>query len=281
MVNAGNVCGQVSSSRAITFQSPPSILPKANPAQVCFGDSTILYESLGTGADSIVWTGPGISALTGSQVKIKPPGTGVLQYTETAYTQDRKCVASQKVNVQVLSGPPPALQIMHSGCAEPMVFRVSSLANGGANPQIRWYRNDTLINTGDSVISLSKVPKGASIHATVKIFTPCAATDSAVSNTIVVDCINGRSDIPGIAGFSILPNPSNGRFTVRMYIDEPRKVAIEVYNAYGNQVALINEATLRGTVQRNIDLQTQPAGVYYLRLWVDGKLYVFRLLVVR
>ena len=72
--------------------------------------------------------------------------------------------------------------------------------------------------------------------------------------------VNGINDSKN--NLLIVPNPSNGIFTVELTGGKPVKGLLEIYNVEGKQVYLTNLVT----VHPLIDLSTQPDGIYLVKI---------------
>lgn len=67
---------------------------------------------------------------------------------------------------------------------------------------------------------------------------------------------------------SIYPNPTNGELTIQIKSEEPVMDAkAEVYDMQG-RIVFAKEKLTEFT---SIDISTEPAGNYLLRVWVEGK----------
>lgn len=78
---------------------------------------------------------------------------------------------------------------------------------------------------------------------------------------IAKSVINGKQ-------VSIYPNPTNGTVTVQIKAEGPiTEAKAEVYDLQGRMVF----AKEKLTEFTSIDITTQPAGNYLLRIWVEGK----------
>jgi hypothetical protein len=81
-----------------------------------------------------------------------------------------------------------------------------------------------------------------------------------------VDNINAENIL------SVYPNPSNGLFNVNFNLPTNELVTISVYDMVGNQV----EEVVNGTMQNGtytIDMSQSAAGVYFVRMTVNGKVF--------
>jgi hypothetical protein len=176
----------------------------------------------------------------------------------------------------------PTVQISLNGCSNPAVFRVSATTAAGLHPTFKWYQNDTLLNHGDSILSLNNLRYGSKIHVVMTADNPCNNFDTAWSNQIVYNCFpTAVTDVPGISGLRIGPNPSDGQFFISMKLVRPAKVAVTIFNATGNEVLALPISAWSGEVTRWLNLQSQPQGLYVMNLVIDGKEHSFKFIIVR
>jgi len=72
---------------------------------------------------------------------------------------------------------------------------------------------------------------------------------------------------PGVLFSEVYPNPTTGAINVRSFISEESNVVdIQVFSALGELVAELSRGVVQGFNEFEIDLQSQAAGVYIIRL---------------
>ena len=79
------------------------------------------------------------------------------------------------------------------------------------------------------------------------------------------------------AMISVYPNPGNGRFFLSFISDLTEHAKLSIYNVEGRLIRDISSTQL--TQQMYLDLQTEAAGVYVLRLENAGEVFVKRLVI--
>jgi hypothetical protein len=270
-------------SKNILFQTGPNIVPTATPSSICLGSSFTLFDpGGGLVADSIRWTGPNLSVVSKVPFAVKPTAPGNLSYTETAYGRASVCSTQKTIIVAVGDTAHPTVQISANGCTNPAVFRVSVTTAVGLHPTFKWYRNDTLLNQGDSILSLSNPGFGSRIYVVMKTDNQCNNFDTAWSNQILYSCFpTAITGVPGISELRIGPNPSNGQFFISVKLLRQRTVSASIFNAIGNEIFTLPKSTWSGEVTRELNPQTQPSGLYVMKLLIDGKTYSFKLIIAR
>ncbi|MCB0586701.1 MAG: T9SS type A sorting domain-containing protein [Phaeodactylibacter sp.] len=80
-----------------------------------------------------------------------------------------------------------------------------------------------------------------------------------------VDIMVGAEQVDGLNAFYLGPNPGQGIFNLRLSLDSPRDVRVEVFSLSGRRLLNLREGQT-ASVDRMLDLSTQPDGVYALRL---------------
>lgn len=79
------------------------------------------------------------------------------------------------------------------------------------------------------------------------------------------------------ADLQVAPNPTTGSLNLTFTLNKPGKTQILVTDVAGKQVLDLNSGELSaGEQQFNINLQNQPAGIYYVCLRQNGKLPAIR-----
>jgi hypothetical protein len=97
--------------------------------------------------------------------------------------------------------------------------------------------------------------------------------------------------VPGSSFFgagevSILPNPTNGKFTVRIENKQQGKVAIDVFDVNGKRIFAGRTAHGSSVIIEKFDLTAQTAGTYLVQVTLTpliglaGKTAVFRLVKI-
>lgn len=80
---------------------------------------------------------------------------------------------------------------------------------------------------------------------------------------------NVGTDEPLDAGFDLFPNPSNGVF----HISGINATSVHVFDAMGNEIQV-------SSINQTIDLSSQPAGIYYVRLSMEDATVVNKKLML-
>lgn len=77
--------------------------------------------------------------------------------------------------------------------------------------------------------------------------------------------------IPGLTSFDVYPYPATDRVNVALQLSQANAVRLEVFDTLGRRVFdLSNDVVLSGTQQIAWSPRNEPAGLYFIRLSVDG-----------
>jgi hypothetical protein len=90
----------------------------------------------------------------------------------------------------------------------------------------------------------------------------------------------GIEDVTNVDNLQIFPNPNNGQFTVTFNATKNISDAqLIVTNITGQQVYVEKYSNISNTFSKNINLNGQAAGVYFITLVADGQKSVNKLIV--
>ncbi|MDD5569648.1 MAG: YCF48-related protein [Bacteroidales bacterium] len=143
----------------------------------------------------------------------------------------------------------------------------------GTNPG-----NLTLINSttaGNTSFSDLTAPAGF-VYYQVEVVNPNACNPTRVSynssrSNVATNAPQSVNEIGDLKGINIFPNPSNGRF----FVQSPKNAIIDIYNSVGQKIysGKITQAT------KEVDLQNQKAGVYFLQLKTNSEVIIQKILI--
>jgi hypothetical protein len=74
--------------------------------------------------------------------------------------------------------------------------------------------------------------------------------------------------------FEIYPNPMSGRCTLKFRADVSNTTCVQVFNVFGQIIRSNDCKSVQGRVECVIDLSDQSAGVYIVRVEMDGAMIV-------
>ncbi|MCF8245686.1 MAG: T9SS type A sorting domain-containing protein [Saprospiraceae bacterium] len=107
----------------------------------------------------------------------------------------------------------------------------------------------------------------------------CSITDAAGCVFIVIVEIqaglDATTDLPGLRRLALSPNPTNGKFELRLELENPLPVQVELLDVTGRILAKTKlENVLEKTWQ--FDLNNSPSGVYFCKIVAEGKVAVLK-----
>ena len=95
----------------------------------------------------------------------------------------------------------------------------------------------------------------------------------------------GEDSIPVLNDFTLyqnFPNPFNPSTTISYYISEPSIVSIKIYDVLGNLIStLMDENKTSGNYKVEWNAESEPSGIYYVQLSVDGKLSTKKMVLLK
>jgi hypothetical protein len=96
---------------------------------------------------------------------------------------------------------------------------------------------------------------------------------------------SGDGDIPGVEKtereINVFPNPSDGRFQLKLEHDGTEKVSAKVFDITGKLVKNISEdlVTEDSSVTANINLDSPKSGIYFLRIEIGNQVYTKKIII--
>jgi hypothetical protein len=110
----------------------------------------------------------------------------------------------------------------------------------------------------------------------------CRSLLSTVLSVNAVNCpdtlVAGIDTIPS-AGFSIFPNPNDGRFTALIQCECKDNCSLDVFNMMGVKVFEISSLNFESRMEVPIDLQNLPDGIYIV-IFQTSDQYIVRKIVI-
>lgn|GEM_PF-1481427 len=98
--------------------------------------------------------------------------------------------------------------------------------------------------------------------------------NSAAKNSDVIEDTDENFEL------LVFPNPNEGLFNLHYQsIQENTPVRIEIYNALGKEIYVTEKISNDGIVTEQIDISTNPAGIYLLRAYLGEKMISRKLLL--
>jgi hypothetical protein len=191
------------------------------------------------------------------------------------------------------NGYDPDLPIFHSylkgitvndtdfihGCPfPPMISFDGTVLSSNYTHGNQWYLDGVAIPAENGGTSQTYTP----VYMGVYTCTSTSADDctSDLSNEVTVGSLVGINTLENVQKVDIYPNPSNGHFTLSISTSVKKAFDVKVVNSLGVSIYSLNDLHVDGSVNKIIDLQNTPNGIYSVVL-SDKNNQVIRKLVIR
>ena len=102
-----------------------------------------------------------------------------------------------------------------------------------------------------------------------------------IEKPIHVTSIVGAEEVPVIERFQVIPNPSNGQFTMSLDFSEMKKADIVLFNTLG-QIIHRESLGMIDSINKDLNFNQLPGGIYFLSVITDrGSVGIERLIIQR
>jgi hypothetical protein len=260
-VNDSNGCTAI---EQVTINEPDAIAVETSSTGVdCAGDANGTATALatgGTGTLSFSWD----NGAQGGTIIGLSGGTYTVTVTdENACTADQFIVVDEPAPITVIGSSSPNI----GSLAAPTGF-ASVSPSGGSNPYTySWYGAN--LSGSDDQSFISNQCEGW-YYVDITDANNCTVTDSveiavgAGATGCFTDNIEDELKA-GITTMQLIPNPNNGSFNLRLELDRPEDLQIEVINTNGQVVA--REELNRVSVHNQaFQLQGVASGIYLIKV---------------
>ncbi|WP_300571022.1 N-acetylmuramoyl-L-alanine amidase [Flavobacterium sp.] len=143
------------------------------------------------------------------------------------------------------------------------------------------FLNTYLIIAGNtytySIVAKNSIGSTANSNGTqsvkaVSCFTSGIQTEASKNDEII------RNNIMAINDFLLYPNPTDGEFYLNVYNASNKSVVINIYNSNEQNVFAKNYIQNEEILKQSINIKPLPKGIYYIKITIDGKEYVKKLI---
>ncbi len=271
-VTDANGCEFVS-QRAVVQQAAFHVAASAQENFICRGNGV---ELTAIGGEMYEWSPSiGLNCMDCPNPMANPSETTI--YTVAVETVDG-CKSEAQVTVQVLDEPQPSIMTWNEVICSGESTQLIATEPSGAT--FNWSPSTGLSN--DKVNSPLATPTETTTYTVTA--TNAAGCSSTTEITIhVEDCTSvGVEDGIGTKLAQMLqvqPNPSQGVFAINYELATPETVHLKVFNTIGQLIYQELNQNEIGTLNKTLDLSTQPRGLYYIELTVGGEQYVEKMLL--
>ncbi len=140
-------------------------------------------------------------------------------------------------------------------------------------------------NNGDKV-AICHMPSGDPAKAKTICVSKNAVNTFLGNGNYIGNCISGRSMEPEVAApqnntVQVFPNPTTGRFTIKLNNQKPTKAEIVLLNTTGRIIEkrVIELSTTNHLI--DFDIQKQPDGMYFIKVLTDAGSQIEKVVVQR
>jgi hypothetical protein len=120
---------------------------------------------------------------------------------------------------------------------------------------------------------------GLGTHTITYTYTDLNLCENFAENTITVTEFTGISRNSITSGISIQPNPSQGKFNVKINLPEITTVDLKVFNSLNEMVYESKDVVIHLNFSQEINLGNLAQGIYYLQVSADGMRQVRKLII--
>jgi hypothetical protein len=157
------------------------------------------------------------------------------------------------------TGSPNYNVVVNPVPATPVITQNGDTLNSSSGTGNQWYLDGVEIPgaTGQQHIAVY-----TGTYTVVVTLTGCS---SAPSNAILVLPVS-ITDLIVNRTMDIYPNPSNGKFNLKVETGKAEEYTLEIFNSLGASVWKQEDVTISGTFITNVDLKGSPSGIYTVAL---------------
>jgi hypothetical protein len=250
-VTDSNGCAGTSSPLTVTVNQNPVVAISNLSGGYCLSNPPVNLVGSPSGG---TFAGPGV---TGNSFSPANAGAGQHAITYT-YTDANGCTGSASGNTNVSSNAYVDLG------ADTIICSTATLTlNAGNFSAYTWQDNSTASNFIVNGNNLG--PGNYTFYVNVTDANGCNGADTIHVNVSIC------TGIAAAAGFSfgVLPNPSEGIFTLQLNNSFADEISVEVFNLQGQHV-MTRHIEINSSDRAEIDLTVLGKGIYYLRV-SDGE----------
>lgn len=251
-VTADNACGSSApTSFTLVIQGLPTVTLGADTTQ-CGG--TITLDALNPG-DTYMWN----DGSTNQTLVVDSTGAYSVNVTNA-----NGCGASDTINVTINEIPVLSNNVPAMICLDDDIMMLMGTPMGG-----------TWSGPGVSGTSFNAMTAGAGPHQLVYSYTDSAGCSAVDTTNITVDLCLGVTAANGTE-FTVSPNPNNGSFVIEFGAAQ-NNTLVEIVDITGRTV---QSNTVSGS-RTNVNCESQPAGVYFVRVTANGNTTMKKITVVK
>jgi uncharacterized repeat protein (TIGR01451 family) len=253
-----DVCGSVTHCDTVIVTCPvptSSFMYIQNQLQVSFGTITN-----GTGTITYAWDfGDGnTSTISNAVHTYSVAGT----YPVCLITTDDCGSVTYCDTITVVCAPPQAaLNYTVNGLQ--VQFNDNSV---GAIVSYLWDFGDG--NTSSAASPMHTYAGSGTYTACLQVTNDCGSIDTSC---VTLSGLVGMEKPGPFRTISLYPNPNDGHFQLETELVAPGHLKLRIFNLLGKQITEMDQGSVQGTFQKQIDLGDLPTGNYLLQFDLDGR----------
>ena len=242
-VTAMNSCGSTSTSVNVTVTQQPTMPVISGTTTICAGQSTTLTVTDTCTGCTYNWS----NGMTGLSINISDAGI----YIATATNFCGSISASVNLIVNNVDA-----SVIQNG---------NTLVANATPATYQWIYCDSIQISEATNQSYTATETGS--YAAQVTQNGC----TAISICYPVTVVSGIGERGFISDLTIYPNPTTGRFTVSIKLDEKREVEILCFNLLGQSIFSKEYSLTNGELRAELDLSAVAKGLYLVQIRSNGK----------
>ncbi len=148
---------------------------------------------------------------------------------------------------------------------------VSVTPNGGTpDYSYEWFFDNQLISTEEDLVDL--LPGEYTLAVT-------DANGCTFTQMVLIDNITNTDELAADLAIRLFPNPATDRVQIELTLDESATVNWSIHSANGKE-SQAEQLVSAGRQQIEADLSTLSAGIYWVRVLVDDRVWVRKVVVL-
>lgn len=274
--NSSCAVPDTSSSNSIALTVNPNPIPLvSNDTAACAGTPIAL---LGSGGASCSWT-PSIGL--SDSASCTPVCTTSVPRTYTLTVENTYgCKATAQVSINIVSPANANANDSIRSITPGGSGFIACLKNTSSNStSVKWDFGDGQASTTES--PCHSFSSCGPYIVTLTAYNSCGASADSNSIQFVLNCPLGIAENSVLSNVKIVPNPSSGRFTLMLELQDNKDVDLKVLDMIGQVIWNERMTGATGKIEKKIDLNDKANGIYILQLNLGGNIFSYKLEVYR
>ncbi len=255
-VTVTNANGCAGKDSVVLTVDPAPMVNLGRDTAICSGNILSL-DAANTGA-TYQWS----TGATSQSISVNAAGA-----YSVVVTSANGCMGRDTINVAV-NPLPVAGTIAVSGQSPTFTFTISGNQNG---PSGGWHFGDGTVDTASAPTTATHTYSANGTY-TVKFYAANACGKDSVTTVVMVNNASVKTiDLDGTV--ALFPNPASGWVTIRNTAGVPMQKII-IFNTTG---AVVRQEAATGAPEQRLDISGLAAGIYQVRIELDGATLVRKL----